>query len=88
MCWNSETASGFKIYPNPATQELFIETENVSEKTALFKVYDAFGRLVKAYPLESKAKQKVDISNIPTGMYSVQLELDNAQYFEHLWIQK
>jgi hypothetical protein len=54
----------------------------------LFKVYDAFGRVVKAYPLESKAKQKVDISNIPTGMYTVQLQLDNAQYFEHLWIQK
>ena len=84
----SETTSGFKIYPNPATQELFIETENISEKTALFKVYDAFGRVVKAYPLESKAKQKVDISNIPTGMYTVQLQLNNAQYFEQLWIQK
>ena len=66
----NEETSTLLIYPNPATDNIYIS--NINEKSVVVKIYDVSGRLV----LETKVsdKEHINISTLSKGMYQIKLE--------------
>ncbi|WP_225035727.1 T9SS type A sorting domain-containing protein [Winogradskyella sp. SM1960] len=63
--------SRVKLYPNPGSDKLFIKT---TEQVAQLSIYNINGQLVKqAY----KVTNGVDVSQLPTGLYMVQIKTNN-----------
>ncbi|MFH1050340.1 MAG: T9SS type A sorting domain-containing protein [bacterium] len=53
----------FNIYPNPATDDIYIQ--NTENQTGNIEIYNVLGNKV----LISEFKEKVDVSKLPEGMY-------------------
>lgn len=68
---------GVKVYPNPTSEFLNIELENVSDKSSLM-LFDAMGRLVLSKSVKNNVS-KVDVSNLPKGTYTLHLNSDNGE---------
>lgn len=62
------TSESFTLYPNPATSELNIISQ---ESFVSAEIYDARGALVSAKIL---SEQNVNVSNLPSGLYFIILE--------------
>jgi hypothetical protein len=63
-----------KVYPNPATDQLNIESNDFL-MGATVNIFDATGRLVLTQTLKSR-NQVLDISSVPAGHYSVVIQTD------------
>ncbi|MBC8046975.1 MAG: FG-GAP repeat protein, partial [Fimbriimonadaceae bacterium] len=76
-----ENNSEVKLYPNPVTNILNIETGVLLGETNI-RIYDAKGEVVmsKSYNLESvnKTLQLEDMSSLPEGFYFVEIQNNNA----------
>jgi len=70
----------WKIYPNPAKDEVFVENEELSLK---YKIYDLSGRIVDKNSLRNS---KINISNLSNGIYIV--ELANDEFMQRVKIIK
>ena len=67
-----ELSSSLNIYPNPANDNLFIETEmNVEEVV----VFDVDGRQQSTV----NGQQSVDVSNLSNGVYFVKVRTENGE---------
>jgi hypothetical protein len=55
------------IYPNPATDQLFIKTENIQPQTTT--IYDVNGCIIKTMPF----KPEIDVDNLSSGIYIIEL---------------
>lgn len=64
-----------KLYPNPTTDKLFIETE---EQQVVLTIYDLQGRMIFEQKLED-SKNQVSLSSLPAGIYQVLLK-SNAKH--------
>ncbi len=85
------TGMGFEtyaVYPNPASEEVFIEDvskrENnaspqggtYSEQTRQGKLYDFSGNLVKTVPLQARAAiTRMEVSNLKVGLYFLKIQV-------------
>ena len=58
----------FKIYPNPTSQYLFVEP---IELAGQITVFDAYGRLVKHFPVSNS---NINISDLPRGLYWISIK--------------
>ncbi|MDR0830018.1 MAG: leucine-rich repeat protein [Prevotellaceae bacterium] len=66
------------IYPNPATDELKIES--VDCKINSVEIFDVSGRIVgagRALPLHNGG-QTINVSNLPAGVYLIKIETDKG----------
>jgi len=81
-------ASGFHLYPNPASHTLTIAVDKwTSGQVDRVEIYDVLGRKQKAEGRKQKAegrKQKgeetivIDISNLPNGIYFVEIATEKG----------
>ena len=62
---------GIKLYPNPANNQLIIETGSANDKFS-FTVYSIDGKLLNEKTISGE-KATVDVNNLPVGFYSYQL---------------
>jgi len=62
------TQTNIKIAPNPVTNEMTILFNEFNGENHSFLLHNANGELVKTWN-SIKAEQKLDISNLPAGMY-------------------
>jgi PKD repeat protein len=60
------------LYPNPASDNLIIESSSISENQTI-SVYNLQGQLLLKQPM-LQTKIKIDISALPVGMYYVELK--------------
>ena len=60
--------NSLKIYPIPATSYIMIEAENIKK----IKIFNSKGSLVKKMSVSSSSKVKIDISDLPSGVYLVE----------------
>ena len=68
-----EKKTGFKLYPNPTSNTLFVEINN--EELLInneLQIFDVNGKLMLSMSLNSE-KQSVDISNLAKGIYFVKI---------------
>jgi uncharacterized repeat protein (TIGR01451 family) len=56
------------IYPNPATDQLFIKTENIQPQT--ITIYDVDGRMIFTQPF----KPEIEINQLSSGVYFIEVQ--------------
>ena len=71
--------NGIRIYPNPAISNLTVEITNDKLRITNIEIVDLTGKrlLSKKYKVKS-SKYRVDIGNLPTGIYFVKVETDKG----------
>lgn len=62
---------GFKVYPNPAQHELYIESDVNSIPQQIYVMSMNGARLLQAVP--TSQKHALDISTLPVGVYHLEL---------------
>lgn len=68
------TASNLQVYPNPATNWLTISPgQNVAGK---YSIIDLNGRICKTGDCSNTAENVIDISDLDTGFYIVQIQIN------------
>jgi len=80
----SKEQNGFKIYPNPVSNILRIQsTENLIFEIA--NIYDMTGKLVK--PIKIIDLKTIDVSNLERGIYLLEL-ISTSNSFRERFIVK
>ncbi|MDA3854313.1 MAG: autotransporter-associated beta strand repeat-containing protein [Bacteroidales bacterium] len=74
---DEQWASSFSIYPNPAEDVLYIDQMHNNNIINSVKIYGMEGTLIKTYYTTSDDTIKLDVSNIPAGIYLIQISTDN-----------
>jgi hypothetical protein len=82
------TALNFMVYPNPATEQVLVAFENNSSGT--LNITDATGRLVYTAQITEVGTvlHPVNVSELASGSYTVQLINANQVGIKHLMIRK
>ena len=62
------------IYPNPVREELNLEFEKVYEQIEL-NLFDVTGKLIRKHEFSNSQKEKIQL-NLPSGVYVLQIQLD------------
>ncbi len=76
IAFRPENASGYQIYPNPASGELNIRSENDIEKIEFFSLT---GEKIRTETNLSNKFVRIDVSSLHPGMYVVMLSDKNGQ---------
>ena len=70
------------IYPNPANDKVYIETEAEIEEVV---VYDVYGRIQNLRNSETqKLRNSVDVSELNSGIYFVKVKTDNGNVVKRI----
>jgi hypothetical protein len=69
----TEQAESFKLYPNPATDFLFLNTDNANEIKGI-RIYDTEGRLLINENFDRQREIQLDIRQLKNGMYYLEIE--------------
>jgi len=62
----------FKILPNPATDNLFIELNNPGN-CIIIRIYTVFGKIVYDENLSNISEKEISIKDLPSGIYFVKI---------------
>ena len=77
-----------RVYPNPTSGELYIETDQVINKGYTLELFSAKGKLIKTECVEGGLKlHKLDISAIISGTYILRLVTSSRRYAEEVIIK-
>ncbi|NVO20931.1 MAG: CotH kinase family protein [Bacteroidetes bacterium] len=70
-----EAASGYSLYPNPASSNLFLVNHSNNAKTKLlYQVIDLNGRIVQSGRIiNSKPESAIDIHSLPASLYLLRI---------------
>ncbi len=71
--------SGIIIYPNPATDRLYVKIENNNDTGAVLTIVDLTGRLMATHNLVDNLSG-VDISHLPAGIFICKVNIRNRVY--------
>ena len=70
----------FGIYPNPASEEAFINLSKFGEKSVQLTVYDSFGKeVLKQMVQTNNTNHRIDTKGFGNGLYMVRVALDGKK---------
>ena len=76
---NLDKRPAFKLFPNPASQEINVELS--SPKKGVLEITNLQGQVIHSYPMNgSQLKHKIDISFLASGVYLVGISIQNQAY--------
>ncbi len=73
------TVSISKIFPNPANEKIYIEPEGFSSSEIQVKIYDITGKLKFSEIYSSSRRIEVNIEQLESGIYFVELNDNNKR---------
>ena len=78
----------FKVYPNPANNELFVETHDLKADHYQLQLFDMQGRILRSMISQhtNNMIQSVDISSLPTGLYGLRINVQGKRYYQKVMI--
>jgi len=89
---NPIVKDALKVFPNPATDQFFINTENVEGEIKSFEITDLAGRIIGEGLVENYFPEnnllKINSSYMQTGMYFYKIQTDEFTYSGKVMIQK
>ncbi len=74
---SSQEDTLFSIYPNPAQNELFITSKNTLGNLSL-KIFNIEGKLLSTQTLEVVKQTSIDVSQLKSGIYFLNIEDENG----------
>jgi len=69
---SEEDMERIKIYPNPASTEIYIDLTGINNQIESLRIVSIHGQVLKHY---RKNDRKIDISALGEGVYILQIEL-------------
>lgn len=83
-----EQTDAFQVFPNPATDILFINSKSHEANSYQVSLFDAHGRMLQL-PIASQGgwQQSLDISNLPAGLYALVIQKAHQRYYQKLLVQ-
>jgi hypothetical protein len=82
-----KAGNGFRLYPNPAGQQLTIELDNITNTTATVFVYNALGQLVLTQEFGGSTTA-LDVQSLAAGAYFCQIMLSGKLYTQQFAVVK
>lgn len=79
-------ATTFEIFPNPAQDQLTIRSGKPFEHTTL-TLYNALGQMQRSHKLQAVTEQRIDVHELPPGMYFVVIEAEGLRLTRRLLLQ-
>ena len=77
---NMNSSSGnFSVYPNPATNYIWIEAGNIAVEGSVARIINSAGQEVRNLVIESN-KSGIDLSGFNPGVYYILIENNNSIY--------
>ena len=77
--FNEIESNEFNIYPNPASDKLYIETLTQTQ-TLTIEIYDIYGRVQNHRSSEAqKLRNSIDVSKLNSGVYFVKIKTENGE---------
>lgn len=73
-------ANDFSIYPNPATSNITIAS-STNKNVENIKVYSILGKTLINQSANNSSKYELDISNLITGIYFIEVTTENKNVF-------
>ncbi len=74
---SSQDANLFSIHPNPAKNELFLISKNTTGNLKV-KIFNIEGKLLSAQNLEFENQTSINVSNLKSGIYFLNIEDENG----------
>jgi len=68
---------GIKLYPNPATDNFYIEANTIISYLAIHSID---GKVIRAWSNERFFNKNIDVQDLPKGMYFVIIEINKQVY--------
>lgn len=86
---NTPIENSFKLYPNPASDRLFLYYNNPQLQKAVFVVRDLAGRqLVPPTPLENSTTYEMRIGDWAKGLYFVEVRDEKGNVFTEKFVKE
>lgn len=73
---NTFSGDSFKLYPNPASTEIFIQTNN-NQQVKEVEVFNSVGKQIFIQPFES-IDSKLQIAHLNSGMYFINITMQDG----------
>lgn len=71
----------FRIYPNPAHENLYVEWEGLEDQPVLLEISDLHGRMVESIAIGSRQRIQINTSQFTSGLYLLSLRDKNHSAF-------
>lgn len=78
---NIENKKSFNIYPNPATNEIFIECNFSNVKLKGYSICDMQGKIFKQEQNLNTQKIQINMDNFSKGLYLIKIQDDKGNYY-------
>lgn len=76
-----------QVYPNPASDFIYIKTDAVTAKTVA-RLVNSAGQTVKQTAFSTQTNMSIPLANIPSGIYYLQLETDGLKETYKIAVKK
>ncbi len=80
-------SSQFSIHPNPTNEELFLSITNITENLKI-KIYNIESKLWSTQNLESENQTSINVSNLKSGIYFLNIQDNNGNTTTKKFIKK
>lgn len=84
---NEDTSHVLNIFPNPASQEINVEIQNLDTQKVEISIFDESGKKVYSQTFFNKNIVNVDVKNFPKGIYVLKVETDKQNYSKKIIIK-
>jgi hypothetical protein len=77
-----------KVFPNPVISKLNIDMSGMEFDNLKTEIYNSEGRLIKETSFQKQKLVKLELSEIPTGLYNLRLIFDNKSTINKKIVKK
>lgn len=87
---NNESEYGISIYPNPASDEVFVNFTLRENAEALVEIFNSHGQLVKSihrYYAAGIINERIAIENFVAGIYEIQIRLNDKDISQKIIVR-
>ncbi|MBC8046366.1 MAG: T9SS type A sorting domain-containing protein [Fimbriimonadaceae bacterium] len=85
---NNATENNFIIYPNPASEFIYLQTNNTDYSSPIIHLYDLTGKLIKQFSQEEINSGKLSVAYFPNGIYELKIQTNNTILSQKLLITR
>ncbi|MBK7428057.1 MAG: fasciclin domain-containing protein [Saprospiraceae bacterium] len=77
-----------KIFPNPVSSELTIDLTGLDKPVNEVRIIDISGKTVLAERVQTNQVQRINIEELTSGLYFVEMVIENEVYITKLMVQR
>lgn len=76
------------LYPNPTSSILYLDFLEKSSETVQIEVLDCNSRMLKRLNTDSNATIPIDVSDLPSQLYYLKVQMKDKVFYEKVIMQK